>query len=116
MWRLTPVPRGWFGAPALPFTPSECRDTNFADSEGFARIPSTQRERGRDDMTVADLQVAEVDTSTVEAGSPASQAAIIAEAIAVIDRTLSQLVRREIVSAGEISDLLLDVRNVLGRA
>jgi len=67
-------------------------------------------------MTVADLTVVEVDTNPGAAGSTESQAAIIAEAIAVIDRTLSQLVRREIVSAGEISDLLLDVRNVLGRA
>ena len=67
-------------------------------------------------MTVADLTVVEVDTNPGAAGSAENQAAIIAEAIAVIDRTLSQLVRREIVSAGEISDLLLDVRNVLGRA
>lgn len=64
-------------------------------------------------MTVADLQRVEIDAKV---GGAESQAAIIAEAIAVIDRTLSQLVRREIVSAGEISDLLLDVRNVLGRA
>lgn len=67
-------------------------------------------------MTVADLTVVEVETNPGVADSAETQAAIIAEAIAVIDRTLSQLVRREIVSAGEISDLLLDVRNVLGRA
>lgn len=38
---------------------------------------------------------------------------IVAEAIAVIDRALSQMVKRELVSSAEVSDLLLDVRNLL---
>lgn len=38
---------------------------------------------------------------------------VVAEAIAVIDRALSQMVRRELVSSVEVSDLLLDVRNLL---
>jgi hypothetical protein len=41
---------------------------------------------------------------------------IIAEAVAVIDLALSQMVRRELVSSAEVSDLLLDVRNLLGSA
>lgn len=46
----------------------------------------------------------------------ASHARIVAEAIAVIDRALSQMVRRELVSSAEVSDLLLDVRNLLSAA
>lgn len=38
---------------------------------------------------------------------------VILEAIEVIDRALSQMVKRELVSSGEVSDLLLDVRNLL---
>lgn len=38
---------------------------------------------------------------------------VIREAILVIDRALSQMVKRELVSSGEVSDLLLDVRNLL---
>lgn len=38
---------------------------------------------------------------------------VIREAIEVIDRALSQMVKRELVSSGEVSDLLLDVRNLL---
>lgn len=52
----------------------------------------------------------DLDLSDVEV----SGSDVISEAIAVIDRALSQLVRRELVSSVEVSDLLLDVRNVLG--
>ncbi len=40
---------------------------------------------------------------------------VVAQAIVIIDNALSQMVRRELVSAGEVSDLLLDVRNLLTR-
>lgn len=40
---------------------------------------------------------------------------IVAQALVIIDDALSQMVRRELVSAGEVSDLLLDVRNLLTR-
>jgi hypothetical protein len=46
----------------------------------------------------------------------ASHEDVIAQALVIIDDALSQMVRRELVSAGEISDLLLDVRNLLTRA
>ena len=55
----------------------------------------------------ADLDLSGVGTSTTQ---------VVAEAIAVIDRALSQMVKRELVSSAEISDLLLDVRNLLTRA
>lgn len=38
---------------------------------------------------------------------------VIAEALAVIDRGLSEMQHRELVSTDEVSDLLLDVRTLL---
>jgi len=55
----------------------------------------------------ADLDMPSVD---------APQTRIIAEAVAVIDLALSQMVKRELVSSAEVSDLLLDVRNLLSSA
>ncbi len=37
----------------------------------------------------------------------------IAEALTVIDRALSEMLHRELVSTGEVADLLLDVRSLL---
>jgi hypothetical protein len=39
--------------------------------------------------------------------------AVINEALAVIDKALSQMLTRELVSSGEITDVLLDVRSLL---
>ena len=39
--------------------------------------------------------------------------AVITEALTVIDKALSQMMRRELVSSGEITDVLLDVRTLL---
>ena len=39
--------------------------------------------------------------------------AVIHEALSVIDTALAQLMRRELVSSGEITDVLLDVRTKL---
>ncbi|MDA0370883.1 MAG: hypothetical protein O3C62_04100 [Actinomycetota bacterium] len=41
---------------------------------------------------------------------------VIAQALSIVDEALSQMVRRELVSASEVSDLLLDVRNLLTRS
>ncbi len=38
---------------------------------------------------------------------------VVSEALAIIDRALSQLNQRELVSADEVADLLLDVRLLL---
>jgi len=38
---------------------------------------------------------------------------VISEALAVIDRALGEMLSRELVSTGEVADLLLDVRTVL---
>lgn len=39
--------------------------------------------------------------------------AVITEALAVIDKALGQMMSRELVSSGEITDVLLDVRTLL---
>jgi hypothetical protein len=39
--------------------------------------------------------------------------AVISEALSVIDKALSQMMTRELVSSGEITDVLLDVRTLL---
>ena len=46
-------------------------------------------------------------TETIEAGQ------VVAEALAVIDRGLSEMLHRELVSTDEVADLLLDVRTIL---
>lgn len=45
-----------------------------------------------------------------------SQGDAIAEAISVIDKALAEMLRRELVSAGEVGDLLLDLRSLLTSA
>ena len=38
---------------------------------------------------------------------------VITEALAVIDKALAEMLRRELVSSGEVADLLLDLRSLL---
>jgi len=38
---------------------------------------------------------------------------VIAEALSVIDAALAKMMSRELVSSGEVADLLLDVRSLL---
>lgn len=45
-----------------------------------------------------------------EAGS---NEAVISEALGVIDNALAKMMQRELVSSGEVADLLLDVRSLL---
>jgi hypothetical protein len=41
------------------------------------------------------------------------QEAVINEALSVIDKALAQMMRRELVTSGEVTDVLLDVRSLL---
>jgi hypothetical protein len=41
------------------------------------------------------------------------EAAVITEALTVIDKALAEMLHRELVSTGEVADLLLDVRSAL---
>lgn len=52
-------------------------------------------------------------TSPNEAAGTDSHETVIAEALGVIDQALAQMVSREVVSSGEVADLLLDVRSAL---
>jgi hypothetical protein len=45
----------------------------------------------------------------------AQRDAVVAEAVRVIDQALTQMMQRELVSSGEVADLLLDVRSLLTR-
>lgn len=42
-----------------------------------------------------------------------SNEAVITEALSVIDGALGRMMQRELVSSGEVADLLLDVRTLL---
>ena len=43
----------------------------------------------------------------------ADREAIVAEAVSVIDGALAQMMQRDLVSSGEVADLLLDLRSLL---
>lgn len=40
---------------------------------------------------------------------------IVVEALTVVDKALTEMLRRELVSSGEVADLLLDLRSILSR-
>lgn len=42
-----------------------------------------------------------------------ARTAVLTEAVNVIDTALAQMMQRELVSSGEVADLLLDVRTLL---
>ncbi len=53
-------------------------------------------------------------TSTVEIDDAVvARTAVLDEAVSVIDGALAQMMQRELVSSGEVADLLLDVRMLL---
>jgi hypothetical protein len=52
------------------------------------------------------------DTQTLDPES-ADHAAVVTEAVAVIDGALARMMQRDLVSSGEVADLLLDLRTLL---
>ena len=46
-------------------------------------------------------------------GGTSANDAVIHDALAVIDDALARMMKRELVSSGEVADLLLDVRSLL---
>jgi hypothetical protein len=63
-------------------------------------------------MSMTDQQ--STDTQTLAPPDElARRAAVLAEAVSVIDNALAQMMQRELVSSGEVADLLLDVRTLL---
>jgi hypothetical protein len=71
------------------------------------------RNRGYRDRAMTDQQtpVPTLDRPVDEQ----SQRDVVAEAVSVIDLALAQMMQRELVSSGEVADLLLDVRTLLTR-
>lgn len=53
------------------------------------------------------------DGAATTAVAPRENEAVIREALGVIDEALAQMLSRELVSSGEVADLLLDVRMLL---
>ncbi len=53
------------------------------------------------------------DTDLTAPPAAESHDAVIAEAVTIIDQALGQMMSRELVSSGEVADLLLDVRMLL---
>ena len=69
-------------------------------------------------MVMTDQQTPTLDADTAAAtvaGADEAREAVLADAVAVIDRALAQMMQRELVSSGEVADLLLDVRMLLTR-
>jgi hypothetical protein len=58
---------------------------------------------------MTDQQLADV--PTIEPAD--DRDAVVAEAVSVIDGALAQMMQRDLVSSGEVADLLLDVRTLL---
>ena len=65
---------------------------------------------------MTDTQVADVMTELEISDIKVVSADVINEALSIIDSALSDRVKRELVSTGEVSDMLLDVRNLLTTA
>lgn len=54
------------------------------------------------------------DTQTIDIDAPNDErAAVVTEAIAVIDGALARMMQRDLVSSSEVADLLLDLRTLL---
>ena len=59
------------------------------------------------DQLYSDTQILDPLAEAVE------RAAVVAEAVAVIDAALGRMMQRDLVSSGEVADLLLDIRTLL---
>ena len=56
------------------------------------------------DQQITDTQILEPETD---------REAVLAEAVSIIDGALARMMQRDLVSSGEVADLLLDVRTLL---
>ena len=68
------------------------------------------------DHHINPIQTIERDADLDAPAVGAEGAAPLAEAIAVIDTALAQMMQRELVASGEVADLLLDLRTLLTAA
>jgi hypothetical protein len=65
---------------------------------------------------MTDQEITTTQTVEVDEAAAAARSAVLAEAVTVIDGALAQMMQRELVSSGEVADLLLDVRMLLKAA
>ena len=65
---------------------------------------------------MTDLQISDAMTDSALDDIKVISVDVINGALGLIDVALSQMVKRELVSTSEVSDLLLDVRNLLTAA
>ena len=63
-------------------------------------------------LSMTDQQYSDTQTLDPETESD-NRAAVIAEAVAVIDGALGRMMQRDLVSSSEVADLLLDLRTLL---
>lgn len=59
---------------------------------------------------------AAVNATIAESTEDQNTTGAIAEALAIVDKALAEMLRRELVSSGEVADLLLDLRSILSAA
>lgn len=57
-----------------------------------------------------------VNATIAESTEDQNTTGAIAEALAILDKALAEMLRRELVSSGEVADLLLDLRSILSPA
>lgn len=63
--------------------------------------------------SVTDQQITTTQIIDLPLDDQAQREAVLAEAVSVIDGALAGMMQRELVSSGEVADLLLDVRMLL---
>jgi len=62
---------------------------------------------------VTDQQIADTQILEPEIVLGVDREAVVSEAVSIIDGALARMMQRELVSSGEVADLLLDVRTLL---
>jgi len=82
---------------------SRYNERMHARANGIFRVPSPV-------MTDQDAAVTQIIDPAVD---QAPREAVVAEAVSVIDEALTKMMQRELLSSGEVADILLDVRMLL---
>jgi hypothetical protein len=62
---------------------------------------------------VTDQEIADTQILDPEFAPGADRETVVIEALSIIDSALAKMMHRDLVSSGEVADLLLDVRTIL---
>jgi hypothetical protein len=91
-------------------------ETSERDHRGTVVSPAKDA-RGKRDFRVPSRVMTDHDTAATGTIDPAAEhpqrEAVVAEAVSVIDEALTKMMQRELLSSGEVADILLDVRMLL---